>query len=57
MAEKVRLPVSEGGLVRYYDEGYQSKFVIKPESVIGLCIAVAIICLVLLVYGQRFFGI
>lgn len=34
---KMRMPSSEGGLVRYYDEEYKSKIMLKPEHVLVLC--------------------
>lgn len=57
MAQKIRMPTSEGGLVRYYDEEYQAKFVIKPEIVIGICIAVIIFGIILTIYGPGWFGL
>ncbi len=55
--QKIRMPTSEGGLVRYYDEEYQAKFQMKPEVVIGICIVVAIIGVILTVYGPKWFGL
>jgi preprotein translocase subunit Sec61beta len=43
MAEKIRLPSSEGGLVRYSDEDYQGRFQIRPEVVVGIGIAIIVI--------------
>ena len=48
---RIRLPSSEGGIVRYGDEETKSLFVIKPEYIIGLCIAVVIILIALRVKG------
>ncbi len=56
MADKIRLPSSEGGLVRYYDEEHPSKHIIKPEIVVGVCIAVIIFGIILAVYGPGWFG-
>jgi preprotein translocase subunit Sec61beta len=44
--EKIRMPMSEGGLVRY-SEDVQSKFVIKPAVVVGLGIAIIVIAVAL----------
>jgi preprotein translocase subunit Sec61beta len=49
--ERIRMPMSEGGLVRYSDET-KSKFIVKPAVVIGLGIAIIIIAVVLhVLYG------
>ena len=53
--DKIRLPSSEGGLVRYGDEEV-SKFQIKPEYVIGLVIAMIVVFAYLAVYGGKIFG-
>jgi preprotein translocase subunit Sec61beta len=37
--QRVMLPSSQGGLVRYYDE-YKSKLQIKPSHVIVLALAI-----------------
>ena len=39
---KIRMPASEGGLIRYYDEEYKSKLTLSPAVVVGICVAVAI---------------
>jgi len=44
---RIRLPSSEGGIVRYGDEETKSFLVVKPEYVVGLCIAVAVILIAL----------
>ena len=54
---KIRMPTSEGGLVRYYDSEYKSKFQIKPEIVVGICIVVAVLGVILTVYGPKWFGL
>ncbi len=56
MADKIRLPSSEGGLVRYYDEEHPSKFVIKPEMVVGVAVAVIILGIILAIFGPGWFG-
>ena len=53
---KIRLPSSEGGLVRYSDENNPGKFILKPETVIGICVAVIIFGIVLAAYGSKWFG-
>ena len=55
--KKIRLPSSEGGLVRYYDEAYAPKFVLKPEHVIVACIAVIVFGVVLAAFGASWFGL
>ena len=48
--QRVMLPSSQGGLVRYYDE-YKSKFRIKPSHVIILAIVVIFIEIFLHTFG------
>jgi len=56
MAEdKIRLPSSEGGLVRY-GEGEASKFQLKPEYVIGFVIAMIVLFAYLAAFGGKIFG-
>jgi preprotein translocase subunit Sec61beta len=50
MADKIQMPQSMGGLVRYFDE-YKSKITFKPGHVIILCIVVIIIMILLHAYG------
>jgi len=52
---KIRLPSSEGGLVRYGEET-ASKFQIKPEYVVGIVIAMIVVFAYLSVYGGKIFG-
>ncbi len=54
--DKIRIPASGGGIVRYFDE-YKSKFEIKPGHVIVLILIVAIIELILHTLGYGWFGI
>ncbi|HIK00926.1 TPA: preprotein translocase subunit Sec61beta [archaeon] len=56
MAEKIRLPSSEGGLVRYSDEDYPSKLQLKPEYIIGFAIAVIVIFAYLAAFGGSLFN-
>lgn len=53
--EKIRLPTSEGGLVRYGEES-PSKFQLKPEYVIILAVAIIIIFAYLAAYGGKLLG-
>ncbi|HII29605.1 preprotein translocase subunit Sec61beta [Candidatus Woesearchaeota archaeon CG08_land_8_20_14_0_20_47_9] len=46
---KIRMPSSQGGLVRYFDE-YKSKIELKPGTVIVL--AVIVILIELLLHAQ-----
>jgi len=56
MAEdRIRLPSSEGGLVRYGDEN-PSKFQLKTEYVVGFVVAMIILFAYLAAYGGKIFG-
>lgn len=55
--EKIRMPTSEGGLVRYFDEEYKPKYIMKPEVVVGICIAIIILGVILSVFGSSWFGL
>ena len=46
MAEKIQMPQSGGGLVRYFDD-YKSKIEFGPWVVIGLIIVIIILELIL----------
>lgn len=50
--DKIRMPSSGGGLVRYFDD-YKSKFEFRPHWVVALIILVIVIELVL---HARIFG-
>lgn len=52
---RINLPQSSGGLVRYFDE-YESKIVIKPHHIIILVVLVILIEVVLHVVGKRLLG-
>jgi len=54
MADKVRMPSSMGGLVRYFDE-YKSKISFKPGHIVILAIVVIIIMIILHAYGRGMF--
>ena len=49
--QKIMLPSSQGGLVRYFDE-YKSKVQLKPTHVIILAIAIIIIILLMHSFGE-----
>jgi len=49
--DKIRMPSAQGGLVRYFDEEYKSRFIFKPQYVIAAVIVVCAIVLGLHVYG------
>jgi preprotein translocase subunit Sec61beta len=53
--DKVNMPQSMGGLIRYFDE-YKSKIEIKPGHVIILIIVIIIIELFLHFYGAKLLG-
>ena len=46
MADKISMPAGFGGLMRY-DEEYKSKFMIKPEYVIGFVIFIIVFVIIL----------
>ena len=48
--EKLRMPSSGGGLVRYFDEEYKSRFVLDPQIVIGICVGVIVLLIILSAY-------
>lgn len=48
--DKFRMPASVGGLVRYYDEEYKSRFMMQPKVVVIFCIAVIVVLLALQYY-------
>ncbi|MFH1053307.1 MAG: preprotein translocase subunit Sec61beta [Candidatus Woesearchaeota archaeon] len=54
--DKVSMPSSMGGLVRYFDE-YKSKIQFKPGHIIVLIIIVIIIEIVLHLYGKAWLGV
>jgi len=54
--DKVSMPSSMGGLVRYFDE-YKSKLTFRPGHIIILCIVVIIIMLLLHAFGNKMLGI
>ncbi len=54
--DRIHMPSSMGGLVRYFDE-YTSKIEFKPGVVIVLCIIVMVIVILLHMYGNSLLGI
>lgn len=54
--DKIRMPSSMGGLVRYFDE-YQSKIKFKPGQIIILTIIVIVLLIILQIYGNSLLGI
>ena len=48
--DKIRMPASVGGLVRYYDEDYKSHFIFQPQVIIGLCVAIIVAMIIIEVY-------
>jgi len=53
--DKISMPSSMGGLVRYFDE-YKSKISLKPGTVVILAIVVMIIMIIIHLYGKGFLG-
>ena len=44
------MPVSEGGIVRYFEDEEKSKLVIAPKYVVIACIVVAVVAVLLNVF-------
>ncbi len=53
---KISLPSSGGGLIRYFDE-YKSKISFKPGHIIVLVVIIIIIEIILHTWGYNFLGI
>jgi len=53
---KINLPSSGGGLIRYFDE-YRSKISFKPGHIIILVIIIIIIEIILHTWGNSLLGI
>lgn len=53
---KISLPSSGGGLIRYFDE-YKSKISFKPGHIIVLVVIIIIIEVILHTWGYGFLGI
>lgn len=54
--DKISMPMSGGGLMRYFDE-YKSKIEFSPGSVVVLILVVIVIMVILHMYGNNFIGI
>ena len=54
--DKVSMPQSTGGLIRYFDE-YKSKLQMRPGLIIVLVILVIIISIFLHTYGNAILGL
>ena len=54
--DKISMPSSMGGLVRYFDE-YRSRISFKPGTVIVLSVIVIIIMIIVHLYGKSFLGL
>ncbi len=54
--DKVTMPSSQGGLVRYLED-YKSKIVLKPEHVLLIIVMVILIEIILHSYGTSFLGL
>jgi len=55
MSEKISMPSSGGGIVRYFDE-YKSKIEFKPGFVIVMVILVIILEIILHRFGASWFS-
>ncbi|UCD03692.1 MAG: preprotein translocase subunit Sec61beta [Candidatus Woesearchaeota archaeon] len=53
---KISTPASVGGLVRYFQDEYSSKLMLRPEYVIAICIIVAALAVILNMYGRGWVG-
>lgn len=53
---KVSMPSSQGGLVRYFDD-YKSKIEFKPGYIILFVVLIILLEIILHVYGNSLFGI
>lgn len=54
--ERIQMPSSQGGLVRYFDD-YKSKIEFKPGHMIVLIIVIVVIEIFLNLYGNRLLGL
>jgi preprotein translocase subunit Sec61beta len=54
--DRVSMPSSMGGLVRYFDE-YKSKWEFKPGTIVIIGIVVVVLMILLNVYGKQMLGI
>lgn len=56
MTDKISMPTSGGGLVRYFDE-YKSKIRFRPGNIIVLAVVIIIIMIILHLYGSSILGL
>ncbi|MDD5086327.1 MAG: preprotein translocase subunit Sec61beta [Candidatus Nanoarchaeia archaeon] len=54
--DKINLPSSGGGLIRYFDE-YKSRISFKPGHVIILVVIIIIMEIILHTWGNSFLGL
>ena len=54
--DRIQMPSSMGGLVRYFDD-YKSKIEFKPGHIITMVVAVIAIVILLHLYGWRLLGL
>jgi len=54
--DRIQMPSSMGGLIRYFDE-YKSKIELKPGHIIILTVLVIIIVIVLHIQGRAWLGL
>jgi preprotein translocase subunit Sec61beta len=48
---KISMPSAQGGLVRYFDEEYKSRFIFKPQWVAVAVVAVCALVIAFHAYG------
>jgi len=53
---KISTPSSVGGLVRYFQDEYSSKLMLRPEHVIAICVIVGVLAILLNMYGKGWVG-
>lgn len=53
--DKIRMPMGQGGLVRYFDE-YKSKIEFSPGAVIVMAILVIVVVILLHYFGKGLIG-
>lgn len=54
--DRINLPSSGGGIVRYFEE-FKSNISLKPQLVIVLVVIVVILEIILHMYGNSLFGL
>jgi preprotein translocase subunit Sec61beta len=54
--DRISMPSSMGGLVRYFDE-YKSRISLKPGTVVVISVIVVIIMIIVHLYGKGFLGL